>query len=79
MDPDTFQQVTLARENFGESGRYLQEGMTVQVHYFNGEAISGEPSWGSSAACGLYMGPNQGCPSLTGQGVPDVQEDAFIC
>ena len=41
MDPDSFQQEILALQNFGVQGRYLQEGMMVEVSYFNGEAITG--------------------------------------
>ena len=41
MDPDSYQQEILAAHNFGEQGRYLQEGMMVEVSYFNGEAITG--------------------------------------
>ncbi|KAK9840356.1 hypothetical protein WJX74_008226 [Apatococcus lobatus] len=42
MDPDSFQQETLAANSFGEQGRFLQEGMMVEVSYFKGEAITGE-------------------------------------
>ena len=41
MDPGTFQQETLAHANFGDQARFLQEGMTVEVSYFQGEAIAG--------------------------------------
>lgn len=41
MDPDSFQQEILAANNFGGQGRYLQEGMMVEVSYFKGEAITG--------------------------------------
>ncbi len=41
MDPESFQQETLSQVNFGEQARYLQEGMVVEVSYFQNEAITG--------------------------------------
>lgn len=41
MDPDSYQQETLAAHTFGDQGRYLQEGMMLEVSYFDGEAITG--------------------------------------
>lgn len=39
MDPDTFEQFTISEDLLGYSAKFLQEGQTVQVQYFEGTPI----------------------------------------
>ncbi|MAP24399.1 MAG: elongation factor P [Rickettsiales bacterium] len=40
MDPETFEQVSVNQELAGEPVRFIQEGMTVTIVYYEGEALS---------------------------------------
>ena len=40
MDPDTYEQFTISEELLGDSARFLLDGQTVQVQYFEGKPIS---------------------------------------
>lgn len=40
MDPDTFAQFTLDEETVGDSAKFLQEGESVQVMYYEGNPVS---------------------------------------
>jgi elongation factor P len=40
MDPDTFEQFTISEELLGDSARFLKDGETVQVQYFDDRPIS---------------------------------------
>ncbi len=40
MDPVTFEQFTIQKDTIGEEARFLEEGQTVQVMYFEDEPIS---------------------------------------
>ena len=40
MDPDTYDQFTISEELMGDSARFLLDGQTVQVQYFEGKPIS---------------------------------------
>ncbi len=42
MDPDTFEQFSIDQEVIGDSSRFLIEGQTCLVQYFNDKAISVE-------------------------------------
>jgi len=39
MDPETFEQFELTKDVVGESAKFLQEGETVQVTYFDGSPV----------------------------------------
>jgi elongation factor P len=39
MDPDTYEQFEVSEELLGDSARFLLEGQTVQVQYFEGKPI----------------------------------------
>jgi len=40
MDPDTYDQFTISEDMMGDSARFLLDGQTVQVQYFEGKPIS---------------------------------------
>ena len=40
MDPETYEQVTVSEEVVGDSARFLTEGDTAQVLYFEGKPVS---------------------------------------
>jgi elongation factor P len=40
MDADTFEQVTIPADIFGERRPFLQDGMTIQVEYYEDEALN---------------------------------------
>lgn len=40
MDPDTYDQFTISEELMGDSAKFLLDGQTVQVQYFEGKPIS---------------------------------------
>ena len=40
MDPETYEQFTIPEDVIGDSSRFITEGMTVQVQYFEGKPIS---------------------------------------
>ena len=40
MDPNTYEQFTIPQNTIGESAKFLSEGQTVQVQYFEGQPIS---------------------------------------
>lgn len=40
MDPDTYEQFTISEELMGVSAKFLLDGQTVQVQYFEGKPIS---------------------------------------
>ena len=42
MDADTFEQVTIAADIFGERRPFLQDGMTIQVEYYEDEALNAQ-------------------------------------
>ena len=43
MDNDTYEQIGLSEEQVGDSEKWIIEGMSVDVLFFNGDAISIEP------------------------------------
>ena len=40
MDADTFEQVTIPADIFGDRRPFLQDGMTIQVEYYEEEALN---------------------------------------
>lgn len=40
MDPDTYEQFTITSDGVGDNSKFLNEGQTVQVMYFEGRPIS---------------------------------------
>jgi elongation factor P len=40
MDPDTYEQFNISEELMGDSAKFLLDGQTVQVQYFEGQPIS---------------------------------------
>ena len=42
MDADTFEQVTIPADIFGERRPFLQDGMTIQVEYYEDEALNAQ-------------------------------------
>jgi len=40
MDPDTYEQFTISEDLMGDQARFLKDGETVQVQYFDGMPIS---------------------------------------
>lgn len=40
MDPDTYEQISIAEDIIGEPAKFLIEGETVQVMYFEGKAVT---------------------------------------
>jgi elongation factor P len=40
MDPDSYEQMTISEDTIGETSRFLTEGQTVQVQYFEGNPIA---------------------------------------
>lgn len=43
MDPESFEQIEIAKDNLGEAWKYLLDGTTVNVVFWNGKPISVTP------------------------------------
>ena len=72
MDPDTYEQFSLTKDRVGESAKFLQDGESVQVMYFEGRAVSIElPNT-------MIFEVKQTPPGYKGNTVSNVYKDATL-